>query len=167
MCRAFIIYIVSLLLNEIVSRLFFFTLRFKSTIINKNDEKKGETYMAVKRIRESEEMYLETILLLRRENPHVRAVDVCDALGYAKSSVSRGVNLLKNKGYIAIDSATGDIEFTESGRKKAEGIYERHKILTMVLCKIGAQKELAEENACRIEHIVSDEMMTVFKKFIE
>lgn len=165
-CRAFIIYIVSLLLNEIVSRLFFFTLRFKSTIINKSDER-GKTYMAVKRIRESEEMYLETILLLRRENPHVRAVDVCDALGYAKSSVSRGVNLLKNKGYIAIDSATGDIEFTESGRKKAEGIYERHKILTMVLCKIGAQKELAEENACRIEHIVSDEMMTVFKKFIE
>ena len=166
MCRAFIIYIVSLLLNEIVSRLFFFTLRFKSTIINKNDER-GKTYMVVKRTRESEEMYLETILLLRRENPHVRAVDVCDALGYAKSSVSRGVNLLKNKGYIAIDSATGDIEFTESGRKKAEGIYERHKILTMVLCKIGAQKELAEENACRIEHIVSDEMMTVFKKFIE
>ena len=166
MCRAFIIYIVSLLLNEIVSRLFFFTLRFKSTIINKSDER-GKTDMAVKRTRESEEMYLETILLLRRENPHVRAVDVCDALGYAKSSVSRGVNLLKNKGYIAIDSATGDIEFTESGRKKAEGIYERHKILTMVLCKIGAQKELAEENACRIEHIVSDEMMTVFKKFIE
>ena len=166
MCRAFIIYIVSLLLNEIVSRLFFFTLRFKSTIINKSDER-GKTYMVVKRTRESEEMYLETILLLRRENPHVRAVDVCDALGYAKSSVSRGVNLLKNKGYIAIDSATGDIEFTESGRKKAEGIYERHKILTMVLCKIGAQKELAEENACRIEHIVSDEMMTVFKKFIE
>ena len=166
MCRAFIIYIVSLLLNEIVSRLFFFTLRFKSTIINKNDER-GKTYMVVKRTRESEEMYLETILLLRRENPHVRAVDVCDALGYAKSSVSRGVNLLKNKGYIAIESATGDIEFTESGRKKAEGIYERHKILTMVLCKIGAQKELAEENACRIEHIVSDEMMTVFKKFIE
>ena len=166
MCRAFIIYIVSLLLNEIVSRLFFFTLRFKSTIINKNDER-GKTYMVVKRTRESEEMYIETILLLRRENPHVRAVDVCDALGYAKSSVSRGVNLLKNKGYIAIDSATGDIEFTESGRKKAEGIYERHKILTMVLCKIGAQKELAEENACRIEHIVSDEMMTVFKKFIE
>ena len=166
MCRAFIIYIVSLLLNEIVSRLFFFTLRFKSTIINKDDER-GKTYMVVKRTRESEEMYLETILLLRRENPHVRAVDVCDALGYAKSSVSRGVNLLKNKGYIAIDSATGDIESTESGRKKAEGIYERHKILTMVLCKIGAQKELAEENACRIEHIVSDEMMTVFKKFIE
>ncbi len=96
--RAFIIYIVSLLLNEKVSRLFFFTLRYKSTIINKNDEKKGETYMAVKRTRESEEMYLETILLLHCKKANVRAVDVCDELGYVKSSVSRGVNLLKKKG---------------------------------------------------------------------
>ena len=153
--RAFIIYIVSLLLNEKVSRLFFFTLRYKSTIINKNDEKKGETYMAVKRTRES------------GKKANVRAVDVCDELGYVKSSVSRGVNLLKKKGYITIDVATGDIEFTDTGRKKAEGIYERHKILTAALCKIGANPELAEENACRIEHVVSDDMMTVFKQFIE
>ena len=119
-----------------------------------------------KRIRESEEMYLETILLLHRTKANVRAVDICDELGYVKSSVSRGVNLLKNKGYITIDNGTGDIEFTDVGRKKAEGIYARHKILTEVLCKIGADKELAEENACRIEHIVSDEMMAVFQKFI-
>ena len=123
--------------------------------------------MAIKRTRESEEMYLETILLLHIEQPNVRAVDVKDELGLAKSSVSRGVNLLEKKGYIHIDRETGNLSFTDAGRKKAEGIYERHKILTMVLCKIGAQKELAEENACRIEHIVSDEMMTVFKKFIE
>ena len=165
--RAFIIYIGSSLLNEKVGRLFFFTLRYKSTIINKNDEKKGETYMAVKRTRESEEMYLETILLLHRKKANVRAVDVCDELGYVKSSVSRGVNLLKKKGYITIDVATGDIEFTDTGRKKAEGIYERHKILTAALCKIGADTELAEENACRIEHVVSDGMMAVFKKFTE
>lgn len=95
--RAFIIYIVSLLLNEKVSRLFFFTLCYKSTIINKNDEKKGKTYMAVKRTRESEEMYLETILLLHCKKANVRAVDVCDELGYVKSSVSRGVNLLKER----------------------------------------------------------------------
>ena len=128
--------------------------------------------MAVKRTRESEEMYLETILLLHRKKANVRAVnvravDVCDELGYVKSSVSRGVNLLKKKGYITIDVATGDIEFTDTGRKKAEGIYERHKILTAALCKIGADPELAEENACRIEHVVSDEMMAIFKKFIE
>ena len=123
--------------------------------------------MAIKRTRESEEMYLETILLLHKGQPNVRAVDVRDELGLAKSSVSRGVNLLKKKGYITIDVATGDIEFTDTGRKKAEGIYERHKILTAALCKIGADPDLAEENACRIEHVVSDEMMAVFKKFIE
>lgn len=123
--------------------------------------------MAAKRTRESEEMYLETILLLHRTKANVRAVDVCEELGYVKSSVSRGVNLLKKKGYITIDAATGDIEFTGAGREKAEGVYERHKVLTAALCKIGAGKELAEENACRIEHVVSDEMMSVFKKFVD
>ena len=123
--------------------------------------------MAVKRTRESEEMYLETILLLHRAKANVRAVDVCDALGYVKSSVSRGVNLLKKKGYIAIDAATGDIEFTQTGREKAEGIYERHQTLTKALMKLGANPDLAEENACRIEHVVSDEMMSVFRNYIK
>ena len=122
--------------------------------------------MAIKRTRESEEMYLETILLLHKNSANVRAVDVCEELGYVKSSVSRGINLLKDKGYITIDHATGNIAFTEAGRTKAEGIYERHQTLTKVLIKVGAGKELAEENACRIEHVVSDEMMEVFRKFI-
>ena len=165
--RAFIIYIVSLLLNEKVSRLFFFTLCYKSTIINKNDEKKGKTYMAVKRTRESEEMYLETILLLHCKKANVRAVDVCDELGYVKSSVSRGVNLLEKKGYIHIDRETGNLSFTDAGRKKAEGIYERHQTLTKALMKLGAGQELAEENACRMEHVVSDEMMEVFRNYIK
>lgn len=123
--------------------------------------------MAIKRTRESEEMYLETILLLHREHANVRAVDVGEELGYAKSSVSRGVNLLKDKGYIEIDPATGNITFTETGKKKAEGIYDRHRILTAALIKMGAEEHVAEENACRVEHVVSDEMMEVFKKFIE
>ena len=123
--------------------------------------------MAVKRTRESEEMYLETILLLHRGKPNVRAVDVRDELGLAKSSVSRGVNLLAKKGYIRIDRETGDLTFTDAGRKKAEGIYERHQTLTKVLMKMGAGRELAEENACRMEHVVSDEMMEVFRAFIE
>ncbi len=123
--------------------------------------------MGMKRIRESEEMYLETILLLHRAKANVRAVDVCDELGYVKSSVSRGVNLLKSKGYITIDNVTGDIEFTEAGRCKAEGIYERHQTLTKALTKIGADPELAEENACRLEHVVSDEMMEVFRNYIK
>ncbi len=122
--------------------------------------------MAIKRTRESEEMYLETILLLHRGKPNVRAVDVGEELGYAKSSVSRGVNLLKSKGYIEIDHATGNLTFTEAGRKKAEGVYERHSVLTKALMKMGAEAHVAEENACRIEHVVSDEMMDVFKQFI-
>lgn len=123
--------------------------------------------MAIKRTRESEEMYLETILLLHRGKPNVRAVDVGEELGYAKSSVSRGVNLLKDRGYIEIDHETGNITFTEAGKKKAEGIYERHSVLTKALMKMGAEEHVAEENACRIEHVVSEEMMQVFKKFIE
>ena len=122
--------------------------------------------MAIKRTRESEEMYLETILLLHREHANVRAVDVGEELGYAKSSVSRGVNLLKDKGYIEIDSATGNITFTEAGKKKAEGVYERHRVLTKALIKLGAEEHVAEENACRIEHVVSDELMAVLENFI-
>ena len=123
--------------------------------------------MAIKRTRESEEMYLETILLLHRGKPNVRAVDVGEELGYAKSSVSRGVNLLKDRGYIEIDHETGNITFTEAGKKKAEGIYERHSVLTKAIMKMRAEEHIAEENACRIEHVVSEEMMQVFKKFIE
>ena len=122
--------------------------------------------MAIKRTRESEEMYLETILLLHREHANVRAVDVGEDLGYAKSSVSRGVNLLKDKGYIEIDPATGNITFTEAGKKKAEGVYERHRVLTKALIKLGAEEHVAEENACRIEHVVSNELMDVFRRFI-
>ena len=122
--------------------------------------------MAIKRTRESEEMYLETILLLHREHANVRAVDVGEELGYAKSSVSRGVNLLKDKGYIEIDPAKGNITFTEAGKKKAEGVYERHRVITKALIKLGAEEHVAEENACRIEHVVSDELMAVLENFI-
>ena len=122
--------------------------------------------MAIKRTRESEEMYLETILLLHREHANVRAVDVGEELGYAKSSVSRGVNLLKDKGYIEIDPATGNITFTEAGKKKAEGVYECHRVITKALIKLGAEEHVAEENACRIEHVVSDELMAVLENFI-
>ena len=123
--------------------------------------------MAVKRTRESEEMYLEAILLLHGEHPNVRAVDVRAELGLAKSSVSRGVNLLEKKGYIRIDRETGNLSFTDAGRKKAENIYERHRTLTKALMKLGANLELAEENACRMEHVVSDEMMEVFRNYIK
>ncbi len=118
-------------------------------------------------IRESEEMYLETILRLQQRKAGVRSVDVAEELGYVKSSVSRGVNLLKKKGYILIDGETGAITFTEEGRKRAENVYGRHRVLTAALMKLGAEQRPAEENACRIEHVVSEEMMEIFRKFVE
>ena len=112
------------------------------------------------RTHESEEMYLETIYLLKKSRGTVRSVDVVEELGYAKSSVSRGVNLLQKRGYI-------DIEFTEEGLRKAESVYERHRVLTAALMKLGAGRELAENDACRIEHIISPEMFEIIKKFAE
>ena len=118
------------------------------------------------RTRESEEMYLETILLLKQKSTNVHSVDVVEELNYAKSSVSRGMNLLVKNGYITMDRVTGVIEFTEKGREKAQNIYERHRVLTKALEKIGASAEMAEENACRIEHVISEDMIEIIKKFV-
>ena len=118
------------------------------------------------RTRESEEMYLETILLLKQKSTNVHSVDVVGELNYAKSSVSRGMNLLVKNGYITMERVTGVIEFTEKGREKANNIYERHRVLTKALEKIGASAEMAEENACRIEHVISEEMFEIIKKFV-
>ncbi len=115
--------------------------------------------------RESEEMYLETILLLKQKKGQVRSVDVVEELGYAKSSVSRAVNLLAKKRYIEI-SSSGDISMTEEGLKKANDIYERHEAITQLLIKIGVSSEVAEENACRIEHVISPELFEQIKKFL-
>ncbi len=114
---------------------------------------------------ESEEMYLETILRLKERKASVRSVDIVDELNYAKSSVSRAVNLLKKHGYINI-AESGEITLTESGREKAVGIFERHKIITQSLVKIGADPVMAEENACRIEHVISSEMFDIIKAFV-
>lgn len=118
------------------------------------------------RTRESEEMYLETILLLKQKSTNVHSVDVVEELNYAKSSVSRGMNLLVKNGYITMDRVTGVIEFTEKGREKAQNIYERHRVLTKALEKIGASAEMSEENACRIEHVISEDMFEIIKKFV-
>ncbi len=116
--------------------------------------------------RESEEMYLETIFLLTKKLPSVRSIDVVEELGYAKSSVSRAVNLLAKKGYIAIDGG-GVITLTELGKDKSFDIYERHRVITLLLEYIGADSASAEENACRIEHVISPEMFSTIKKFVE
>lgn len=114
---------------------------------------------------ESQEMYLETILVLKSERPAVRSIDIAEKLGYAKSSVSRGVNLLQDRGYIKIEE-DGFIDFTPLGAEKANRIYDRHNVLTALFVELGAEKSLAEANACRIEHVIDDEIFDLIKRRI-
>ncbi len=116
------------------------------------------------RTHESQEMYRETILLLRMRKSNVRSVDIVDELGYAKSSVSRAVNLLQDAGYIHIDE-NGDITLTAAGQHKAEDVYEKHRVITSAFVKMGAPAAIAEEDACRIEHVISDEMFEIIKRY--
>ena len=113
---------------------------------------------------ESEEMYLETILLLSAKNEKVRSVDIVEELDYAKSSVSRAVNLLKAKGYIEIED-NGDIFFTAEGRKRAEETYEKHRVFTEMFVRFGADRAMAEENACRVEHVISEDLFKIIKAY--
>ncbi|SHI72329.1 iron (metal) dependent repressor, DtxR family [Clostridium cavendishii DSM 21758] len=116
---------------------------------------------------ESGENYLETILILKKEIGSVRAIDIAKKLNFSKPSVSRALGILREEKYIDIDS-NGYILFTDIGAEKAEAIYERHKILTKFLVKTASISEkVAEEDACKIEHIISDETFKGIKKFIE
>lgn len=115
---------------------------------------------------ESEEMYLETILLLSERGADVHAIDIAGELGYAKSSVSRAVGLLHKKGYIAI-GPSDVITLTPEGHAKASDIYERHRVITDLLMGMGADERLAEENACRIEHVISPELFEIMKEYVK
>lgn len=137
----------------------------KQIIYNKSKHRLTQGVIMVK-YQESEEMYLETILLLKQKSANVHAVNVAEELGYSKPSVSRGMGLLVDRGYITIGSG-GEIQFTAEGKAKAEGIYERHTVITELLVKAGASKEIAEENACRIEHVITPELFDVLKKFVK
>ena len=117
-------------------------------------------------IKESGEMYLETIFILKTEKPSVRSVDIVESMNYSKSSVSKAVGILKEAGYITVDEQ-GVIDFTEMGFVKAKSIYDRHKILTNFLIKIGVSEEVAEDDACKIEHHVSKETLECIKKFVK
>ena len=114
---------------------------------------------------ESGEMYLETILVLSKRMSCVRSIDICDEMGYSKPSVSRAVNLLKQGGYIEIDHA-GYITLTEDGLFVAEKIYERHTFLTELLTRMGVSREIAAEDACRLEHAISDESFRAIKEYV-
>ena len=115
---------------------------------------------------ESREMYLETILVLSKEKGFVRAVDVANKLNYSKPSVSRAVKNLVNEGAITVLD-DGNIVLLEDGLKEAEAIYEKHKILTEVFIKyLKLDPELAEADACKVEHVISDETFDAIKKLL-
>ena len=111
---------------------------------------------------ESGEMYLETIYVLTKDGVSVRAIDVCEHMGYSKPSVSRALGILKKSGHILVDK-NGFISLTEDGEIVAKKIYERHRILTEVLIAIGVSPEVASDDACKIEHHISDESFEAIK----
>ena len=117
-------------------------------------------------IQESGEMYLETIHVLYKKNGRVRSVDVSEHMGYSKPSVSRAVGLLKNGGYIEVDQ-DGYITLTATGLALAEKIYARHTVLTNFLVSLGVNPEVAAEDACKLEHAISDESLSAIKALIK
>ena len=111
-------------------------------------------------------MYLETILVLCEKNPHVRSIDVCEHMGFSKPSVSRAIGLLKGGGYVNVDK-DGYLSLTDAGAEIAHKMYERHKFLTEFLIKLGVDERVATDDACKIEHHLSDESFEAIKKYVE
>ena len=115
---------------------------------------------------ESGEMYLETIYILTKKGGTVRSVDVGEHMGYSKPSVSRAVGLLKNGGYITV-AHDGSLELTDVGYEVAERMFERHTILSQFLMLLGVDEETATEDACKIEHDISEASFNAIKKHLE
>ena len=116
-------------------------------------------------LQESGEMYLETILILS-QNGAVRSLDVAEYMHFSKPSVSRAVSLLKNGGFIVVDR-NGFIELTDAGREVAGSMYERHKLLTSFLMMLGVDEETAAEDACKIEHDISEKSFEAIKSHVK
>ena len=115
------------------------------------------------RLQESGEMYIESIYVLNKKMGNVRSIDVCDYLGYSKPSVSRAMSLLKKGGFVLVDD-DGYLTLTEAGREVAEKMYQRHTVLSELLIRLGVSEETAVEDACKIEHVISDESFLAIKK---
>lgn len=113
---------------------------------------------------ESAEMYLETILILQERNGSVRSVDIANEMGYSKPTISEQMKKFRAKQYITVDD-DGIIDFTPTGRKIALSTYERHKLLSQVLMDIGVPQAIAYEDACRVEHYISEETVEAIRKF--
>lgn len=114
-------------------------------------------------IRESGEMYLETILVLSEKNGFVRSIDVSEYLGYSKPSVSRAVGILKKGNYLVVEK-DGNLVLTESGEAIARKIFERHTLLSRMLLQLGVSEETAVADACKMEHVISDESFAAIKR---
>ena len=119
------------------------------------------------RLLESAEMYIETIYRLSQERSFVRSIDVADSLGYSKPSVSRAVSALKQDGYLTMDESSHHLSLTEKGVQVARKIYERHTVLCRMLVSLGVDEASAAEDACRIEHVISDASFQAIKRHME
>ena len=117
-------------------------------------------------IQESGEMYIETIYVLQNKNGRVRSIDICEEMGYSKPSVSRAIGILKKNEYIEVDKK-GYITLTDSGNALAQKIYERHTLITRLLETIGVDEQTAAEDACKIEHVISDSSFEAIKRFFD
>ncbi|NLK45546.1 MAG: metal-dependent transcriptional regulator [Treponema sp.] len=117
-------------------------------------------------LKSSSEMYLETIYILSKSKPFVRSIDVAEYMNYSRPSVSRGIGILKKGNYITVDH-NGHITLTDSGLLLAQKIYERHTVLSKVLMILGVDEETATEDACKIEHIISDKSFQALKKHVQ
>ena len=113
-------------------------------------------------LQESGEMYLETIYVLSQSRTNVRAIDIGEEMGYSRPSVSRALHVLKDEGLVKNDEY-GFVKLTEAGKVLAKRIYERHTVLTQLLKNIGVDDKIAAEDACRIEHYISDETFDAIK----
>ena len=117
-------------------------------------------------LQESGEMYLETIYILSKKNGYDRAIDVSEYMGFSKPSVSRAMGLLKTGGYVTADEH-GYLSLTDIGLETAEKIYERHTVLTDLLVRLGVDEETAAEDACRIEHVISEKSFQAIKGHVK
>lgn len=117
------------------------------------------------KIQESAEMYLETILVLSKQSAYVRSIDIATELNYKKPSISVAMKNLRENGFIVMDE-NGFISLTESGRAIAETMYERHTLITDWLIRLGVDKDIATEDACRIEHVISQESFEAIKNHV-
>lgn len=113
-------------------------------------------------LQESGEMYLESIFVLSRKNKTVHAIDVCEYMGYSKPSVSRAVKILREQSYITVES-DGNLCLTEKGLALAQSIYQRHTVLTEFLKSLGVSDDVASNDACKIEHVISEESLEKIK----